>query len=270
MRMPQSPRVLASGRPVTAPAACTPGDLAQPAPDSRVGPRQRGAGRVAARRQRRAQRQHVRRVEAGVDVEQAREAARQQQRRGDQHHRRRRLRRRPARGAASRCRRANRGRLPSAPAADRPRDDWIAGTMPNRMPVATEIAAVNAEHAAVDRDVLHARNLQRIERRSARASARTASATPAAPPSAERTIDSVSSWRTIRPRPAPSTTRIASSFCRAFGAREQQVGDVGAGDQQHRADRAAAARAAPAARRRTLPAARAPASGRTRGRSWLG
>ncbi len=38
---------------------------------------------------------------------------------------------------------------------------------------------------------------------------------PAAPPSADSTIDSVSSWRMTRPRPAPRTTRMAISFCRA-------------------------------------------------------
>ncbi len=44
---------------------------------------------VGLRRQRRSKRECVRRIEAGVDVEQALEAPRQQQRRGDEHHRRR-------------------------------------------------------------------------------------------------------------------------------------------------------------------------------------
>ena len=35
------------------------------------------------------------------------------------------------------------------------------------------------------------------------------------------------------PRLAPSATRTAISFCRADGARQQQVGDVGARDQEH-------------------------------------
>ena len=42
MRMPQSPRVLASGRPVTAPAACTPGDSRSRRPDLGVGLHHRG------------------------------------------------------------------------------------------------------------------------------------------------------------------------------------------------------------------------------------
>ena len=59
---------------------------------------------------------------------------------------------------------------------------------------------------------------------------------PAAPPTLDSSIDSVSSWRTIRPRPAPRTTRMRELLLARLRAREQQVRDVGARDQQHRAD----------------------------------
>ncbi len=48
---------------------------------------------------------------------------------------------------------------------------------------------------------------------------------------------SVSSCRTTRMRPAPSASRVAISLRRRRGARQQQPRDVGAGDQQHDADR---------------------------------
>ena len=47
---------------------------------------------------------------------------------------------------------------------------------------------------------------------------------------------SVKSCRNTRPRAAPSALRIASSFCRARRAREHQVRDVGARNQQHERD----------------------------------
>ena len=49
-------------------------------------------------------------------------------------------------------------------------------------------------------------------------------------------------------RPAPSAARSAISRLRAGGAHQQQVRDVGAGDQQHEADGAAPERAAIGAR----------------------
>ncbi len=59
---------------------------------------------------------------------------------------------------------------------------------------------------------------------------------PSAPPISDSTRLSVSSWRMMRRRPAPSAERTASSRVRTRGARQQQVGDVGAADQQHESD----------------------------------
>ena len=63
-----------------------------------------------------------------------------------------------------------------------------------------------------------------------------ASTTPSAPPASASSTLSDSSARAMRPRLAPSAARIASSCWRAFGAHQEQVRDVAAGDQQHDAD----------------------------------
>ena len=55
---------------------------------------------------------------------------------------------------------------------------------------------------------------------------------PAAPASASTRL-SVSSWRTMRPRPPPSATRIATPPARR-AARQQHVRDVQARDEEHR------------------------------------
>ena len=61
---------------------------------------------------------------------------------------------------------------------------------------------------------------------------------PSAPPPTESSRLSVSSWRTRRPRPAPSATRTAISRCAVGAAHEQKVRDVRARDEQHDRDRA--------------------------------
>jgi len=48
---------------------------------------------------------------------------------------------------------------------------------------------------------------------------------------------SVISWRTRRQRVAPTVRRMAISRCRPARARQQKIGDVGAGHQQHQTDR---------------------------------
>ena len=63
-------------------------------------------------------------------------------------------------------------------------------------------------------------------------------AAPIRPPRIARTRLSVRTCRTIRRRPAPSAERIANSRERAGGAREQEVGDVGAAHEEHEADNA--------------------------------
>ena len=79
---------------------------------------------------------------------------------------------------------------------------------------------------------MHPAAVGRLER-GRRAQAR---ATPAPPPMSDNSTLSVSSWRTSRERLAPSASRTATSRRRADGARQQQVRDVGAGNQQHRTD----------------------------------
>ena len=59
---------------------------------------------------------------------------------------------------------------------------------------------------------------------------------PSAPPMSDSTRLSVSSWRTTRPRPAPSADADRQLARAHRGARQQQVGDVGAADEQHEAD----------------------------------
>ena len=60
--------------------------------------------------------------------------------------------------------------------------------------------------------------------------------TPATPPSAPSTRLSVSSCATSRPRLAPSATANGHLFLASRASREQQVGEIGAGDQQHQHD----------------------------------
>ena len=61
--------------------------------------------------------------------------------------------------------------------------------------------------------------------------------TPPVPASSASTTLSVSICRTRRRRPAPTAARTTSSRPRADGAREQQVRDVRARDQQHEGHR---------------------------------
>ena len=63
-----------------------------------------------------------------------------------------------------------------------------------------------------------------------------ASARPATPPRLPSSRLSVTSWRISRPRLAPSAARKPSSRCAHRAARQQQVGDVHAGDEQHERD----------------------------------
>jgi len=71
-----------------------------------------------------------------------------------------------------------------------------------------------------------------------RLDAQNASNKPKPPPARESSTLSVSNWRATRSRPAPSATRTAISRCRAAARREQEVGDVRAGDEQDKRDRA--------------------------------
>ena len=103
----------------------------------------------------------------------------------------------------------------------------------------TEIASANAEHAR--------------RRRGCGAAAResrsgTMSAKSRVPPERQHQPETGADQgehqvlgqelRIRRRRPAPAAARSASSFCRAAPGGQQQVRDVGAGDEQHEADRA--------------------------------
>ena len=63
-----------------------------------------------------------------------------------------------------------------------------------------------------------------------------ASNTPSAPPAIDNSTPSVMNCRSSRPRLAPSAVRTANSRWRRLGARQQQVGEIRAGDEQHEAD----------------------------------
>ena len=69
------------------------------------------------------------------------------------------------------------------------------------------------------------------------ASVHCATMTPSVPPSAAMRPLSVSSWRAMRARLAPIAARTAISRDLPGGARQQQVGDIGARDEQHAGDR---------------------------------
>ena len=73
----------------------------------------------------------------------------------------------------------------------------------------------------------------RIQLHQRRATAHEAAATPRAVPANDSNNDSVTNWRTMRIRDAPSAVRIAISRLRPAPRAKQQVRDVHAGDQQH-------------------------------------
>ena len=204
----------ASGRSSTAAAACTPGS-ARSRCSARV--EERGDLRrrlVACLRQRHLQRQHVARIEAGVDMAQREQAA--------QHHARRpsaarptaRPRRRSAAGACS-----SRRRLASRPPSFK-RVVEIGAALrgsPAARPRGCRSASTRRARRA-------ARGRRWRSRRRAAPGPRAASrprrgwrapaAGPTAPPVAASTSDSTSSCWNTRARPAPSAVRIASSLRR--------------------------------------------------------
>ena len=61
---------------------------------------------------------------------------------------------------------------------------------------------------------------------------------PNTPPAEESIRLSTSNWRTTRQRPAPRAARMEISRVRAEGPGQQQIGDVGAGDQEDESDSA--------------------------------
>ena len=122
------------------------------------------------------------------------------------------------------------------PAATRSSVACQAGARPNSTPTSSAAAAQNATTRRSNVSVTGAgqQPLRNQRRRDAAESPRRRRAST--PPMVDSTRLSVSSWRMMRRRPAPSAERTASSRVRTRGARQQQVGDVGAADQQHEAD----------------------------------
>ena len=121
------------------------------------------------------------------------------------------------------------------PESDRasPRLPWTAGAMPSARPAAIARPRLNARIG---------RSMPISEARGILAGPRASSArTPAKRhDQAERAAEesragpvSTRSWRTRSRRRAPSAARRASSGRRPGDAREQQVGEIGAGDQEH-------------------------------------
>ena len=90
-----------------------------------------------------------------------------------------------------------------------------AGAVPNSRPATTDTAAVNASTAPSTPTSASPGTLRGTSAGAAR-TIPAATARPAVPPATLRTTLSVSSWRTIRPRPAPSAPRTASSRRRAI------------------------------------------------------
>ena len=112
-----------------------------------------------------------------------------------------------------------------------------AGVRPKMRPVTTDTPKVNASTVpsrlmASSRGMLPGLTVRTTY------SAAFAMSRPAAPPSRPSSRLSVRSCRTSRCHPAPSAVRTAISFCRLVGARQQQVGDVCASNQQHQRHRA--------------------------------
>ena len=91
----------------------------------------------------------------------------------------------------------------------------IAGRTPTKMPVSTEYADGNPQHARVGRDVVQPRQVGRrqLHQRRHTPARQQQPGQPAhrgeQQPFGERLL-------IIRRRPAPSATRVASSFCRAM------------------------------------------------------
>ncbi len=99
------------------------------------------------------------------------------------------------------------------------RELWSAGIRPNTIPVTTETAAVKASHSPIEADeralLTDPGNPAVLIVSSARIP-RMPSTSPIAPPITDSATLSVSSWRMIRPRPAPIAARKATSRLRAI------------------------------------------------------
>ena len=166
------------------------------------------------------------RVEAGIHGEEPAKAPQQQPRADQQHQRERHL--------------GNDQRAPRPPLpAGRPARAVLQRLVRVRLAPCSAGASPKARPMSVVRTNPNANTEASTPIASTRGSPGGASATSARTPTTATTIPStpprmassrlsVSTWRTRRPRPAPSAARSASSPRRSDAAREQQVGDVDA------------------------------------------
>ncbi len=92
------------------------------------------------------------------------------------------------------------------------------------------------QHAAIDEQCGHAQQIRRREGDQRVEAPGAPAATPSAPPAMASSRLSITCCWTIARRPAPSELRMAISRRRDADARQQQVGDVEAGDRQQHAD----------------------------------
>ena len=200
-----------------------------------------GGVRIPRRRQRDLRGQDVVARESGIDARHTDEALDQQPRADQEDDGERHLGRRPGRRARGRCAgspRSARASSFSARAHVRASPE-CAGTMPNTTLVSSASTSGEGEHGRSSDALEAARHLFRHhDATSARPPAR-ASAIPPTAPSADSTVPSVSICRRMRVPLAPSVVRSASSRLTAGRAHQQQVGDVGAGDEQHQQRRRA-------------------------------
>ena len=142
----------------------------------------------------------------------------------------------PARADADGCRRRC-VRPPSARRSDRFVRRGVAGSAPARTPVSIDAPTTNRSTRGVDRDLFGAGHLTgRAAWRRPRGWRARAAGRRRRRPAASTSASTSSCWKT-RARPAPSAERIASSLRRPSAAREQQVADVRARDQQDQRDR---------------------------------
>ena len=109
-----------------------------------------------------------------------------------------------------------------------------AGTRPNTIAVAIDTPAAKRSTVPSMR-ISAARGVKRAVKATSSPRVSDASSRPSAPPRSASSVLSVSSWRAMRARPAPSAARIASSRAAADEARQREVRDVRAHEQQHEA-----------------------------------
>src|ERR1017187_7572509 len=112
---------------------------------------------------------------------------------------------------------------------------WKAGTSPKSRPVATETARVKTMTKGSMAISVERGRLPGTAASTSLVPQRASSRPIAAPPRDSRTL-SVNNWRTTRPRSAPERGANGELTLAGAGAREQKIGDVGAGDDQHEPD----------------------------------